>query len=78
MTKDTETGAAGTPSFNDADLILAPTVAALMGIKYNSFRTYRATGQPTPSPLGKRGSNHVWSRSQVETWIAARDVRAEA
>ena len=78
MTEDTKQGAPGTPSFNDADTILAPTVAAMMGITYASLRSYRANARrETPPPLGKRGSNHVWSRRQVEAWIAARDTRAE-
>ena len=77
MTKHNKQDVAGTPS-NESDLILARTVAAMMGITYDSLRSYRATGQPTPPPLGKRASNHIWSRRQVETWIAARTARAGA
>lgn len=77
MTKHTETGATGTPS-NATDLILAPTVAAMMGITYGSFRSYRAKRRETPPPLGKQASNHFWSMRQVEAWLAARDTRAGA
>ncbi|MDP3492858.1 MAG: hypothetical protein Q8R82_07070 [Hyphomonadaceae bacterium] len=75
MTEHNETGVAGTPS-NEADIILAPTVAALMGITYNTFRSYRANARgQTPPPLGKRASNYLWSMKQVEAWLAARSER---
>lgn len=76
MTDHTETTVRGTPS-ND-DLIDSRTVAAMMQITYGSFRSYRSSeGYPTPPPLRKVARSFVWSRSQVEAWLAARDARAE-
>lgn len=79
MKNHTKSAAEGTPS-NDADLIDARTVAAMMDLSYGSFRSYRSSGEyPTPKPLFKKARNHVWSRRQVEAWMAKRPAaRAEA
>lgn len=75
MTEHNKQDVTGTPS-NDADLILAPTVAEMMGLAYGSFRSYRCNGDyPTPPPLFKKAKSYFWSRSAVEVWLAARSKR---
>ena len=57
---------------NSFGLLTMPDIAALAGLALQTMKDYRRCGL-LPPEAGKVGHQPVWTREQVDEWLAARE-----